>query len=85
MGFRCDPREEGKKGAIPQGEETFILGRTSGRKEQEKAIRKRFSDRLEGALKRLAKTIAAGRWKDRNQRERRLGRIQASHPQVNDL
>jgi transposase len=36
-------------------------------------------------LKRLAKTIEAGRLKDRNKMERRLGRIQASHPQVNDL
>lgn len=79
------PEVEVKKVAIPQGEETFILCRTSGRREKEKAIRKRFSDRMENALKRLAKTIEAGRLKDRNKMERRLGRIQASHPQVNDL
>jgi transposase len=76
---------EVKKVAIPQGEETFILCRTSGRKEKEKAIRNRFSNRMEGALQRLAKTIETGRLKDRNKMERRLGRIQASHPQVNDL
>ena len=40
---------------------------------------------MEDALKRLARTIEAGRLKDRNKMERRLGRIQASHPQVNDL
>ena len=40
---------------------------------------------MEDALKRLAKTIETGRLKDRNKMERRLGRIQASHPQVNDL
>jgi transposase len=79
------PEVELKKVAIPQGEETFILCRTSGRKEKEKAIRKRFSDRMEDALKRLGKTIEAGRLKDRNKMERRLGRIQASHPQVSDL
>ena len=79
------PEVEVKKIAIPQGEETFIMCRTSGRKEKEKAIRKRFSDRMENALKRLAKTIEAGRLQDRNKMERRLGRIQASHPQVNDL
>ncbi|HEY6371568.1 MAG TPA: IS1634 family transposase [Candidatus Sulfotelmatobacter sp.] len=79
------PEVEVKKVAIPQGEEIFILCRTSGRKEKEKAIRKRFSDRMENALKRLARTIEAGRLKDRNKMERRLGRIQASHPQVNDL
>jgi transposase len=76
---------EVKKVAIPQGEETFILCRTSGRKEKEKAIRNRFSNRMEDALQRLAKTIETGRLKDRNKMERRLGRIQASHPQVNDL
>jgi transposase len=79
------PDVEVKKVAIPQGEETFILCRTSGRQEKEKAIRQRFSDRMEDALKRLAKTIQAGRLKDRNKMERRLGRIQARHPQVNDL
>ena len=82
---RVRPEVEVKKVAIPQGEETFILCRTSGRKEKEKAIRNRFSARMEDALKHLAKTIEGGRLKDRNKMERRLGRIQASHPQVNDL
>jgi len=79
------PEVEVKKAAIPQGEETYILCRTSGRKEKEKAIRNRFSTRMEDALKRLAKTIETGRLKDRNKMERRLGRIQATHSQVNDL
>jgi transposase len=79
------PDVEVKKVSIPKGEETYILCRTSGRKEKEKAIRNRFSTRMEDALKRLAKTIETGRLKDRNKMERRLGRIQATHPQVNDL
>ena len=79
------PEVEIKKVAIPQGEETYILCRTSGRKEKEKAIRNRFSNSMETALKGLEKTIAAGRLKDRNKMERRLGKIQARHPQVNDL
>src|SRR6202165_1658642 len=79
------PEVEAKKVAIPQGEETYILCRTSGRKGKEKASRNRFSARMEDALKRLAKTIQTGRLKDRHKMERRLGRIQASHPQVNDL
>ncbi len=82
---RVRPEVEVKKVAIPQGEETYILCRTRGRKEKEKAIRHRFSAHMEDALKRLAKTIATGRLKDRNKMERRLGRIQASHSQVNDL
>jgi transposase len=79
------PEVEVRKVAIPQGEETYILCRTSGRKEKEKAIRNRFSNSMETALKGLEKAIAAGRLKDRNKMERRLGRIQARHPQVNDL
>jgi transposase len=79
------PEVEIKKVAIPQGEETYILCRTSGRKEKEKAIRNRFSNSMETALKGLEKSIAAGRLKDRNKMERRLGKIQARHPQVNDL
>ena len=74
-----------KQVAIAPGEETYILCRTAGRQEKEKAIRKRFSTRMEDALQRLQKTIAAGRLKDRNKMERRLGKIQARHPQVNDL
>jgi len=79
------PDVEVKKVPIPHGEETYILCRTAGRQEKEKAIRKRFSARMEEALKRLVKTIETGRLKDRNKMERRLGRIQASHPQVSDL
>jgi transposase len=82
---RVRPDVEVKKVPIPQGEETYILCRTAGRKEKEKAIRSRFSARMEDALKRLAKSIETGRLKDRNKMERRLGRIQASHPQVSDL
>ena len=79
------PEVEVKKVAIPQGEETYILCRTWGRKEKEKAIRNRFSNRMETALKGLEKAIVTGRLKDRNKMERRLGKIQARHPQVNDL
>src|ERR1700683_4587532 len=82
---RVRPDVEVKQIAIPQGEETYILCRTAGRKEKEKAIRKRFSLGMEKALQALEKSIASGRLKDRYKMERRLGRIQARHPQVNDL
>jgi transposase len=82
---RVRPEVEVKKVAIPGGEETYILCRTSGRQEKEKAIRNRFSNSMETALKGLEKAIATGRLKDRNKMERRLGKIQARHPQVNDL
>jgi len=82
---QVQPEVEVKKMAIPQGEETYILCRTTGRQEKEKAIRGRFSASMEKALQGLEKTIATGRLKDRNKMERRLGKIQARHPQVNDL
>src|SRR5260370_16003961 len=74
-----------KQIAIPQGEETYILCRTAGREEKEKAIRKRFSTHMEAALAALEKSNAGGRLEGRYKMERRLGRIQARHPQVNEL
>jgi transposase len=82
---RVRPEVEVKQVLVPQGQETYILCRTEGRKQKEKAIRKRFSTRMEDALKGLEKSIAAGRLKDRNKMERQLGKIQARHPSVNDL
>jgi transposase len=82
---KVNPEVEVKQVRMTQGEETYILCRTTGRQEKEKAIRKRFSTRMEEALRRLGKTIAAGRLKDRHKMERRLGKIQARHSQVNDL
>ena len=54
------PDVEVKQVAIPQGKETYILCRTAGRKEKEKAIRKRFSLGMESALEALEKSIASG-------------------------
>src|SRR5436190_9819055 len=79
------PEVEVKQAKLLQGEETYILCRTTGRKEKEKAIRQRFSNRMEDALSRLSKAITTGRLKDRNKMERRLGRIQANQQSVNDL
>lgn len=69
----------------PDGEETYVLCRTAARREKERAIRSRFSARIEKALCSLAKRVAEGKLKDRSKIERRLGRIQASYPQVADL
>lgn len=71
--------------AAPEGGETYVLCRSTARREKEKAIRSRFSQRMEKALSALAKRIAEGKLRDRNKIERRLGAIQARHPQVADL
>jgi transposase len=67
------------------GEETYILCRSTARREKEQAIRSRFSARLEKALHGLQQRVAEGRLKDRHKIERCLGAIQARHPQVADL
>jgi Transposase DDE domain len=69
------PEVEVKQVKIPQGEETYVLCRTAGRQEKEKAIRRRISNSMEEALQRLEKTIATGRLKDRYKMERRLGKF----------
>lgn len=82
---RVRPEVEVKLVGIPNGEETYILCRTTARREKEKAIRSRFSNRIEEALGRLQGRVERGHLKDRNKIERQLGRIQARHPQVADL
>src|SRR6266700_8320499 len=69
----------------PQGEETYILCRSTARQAKEQAIHSRFSTRMEKALPALQKRVGEGQLKDRNKIERRLGKIQARHPQVADL
>jgi transposase len=71
--------------SVRGGEETYVLCRTSARQDKEKAIRSRFSSRIEDALSRLEKRVREGKLKDRGKIERRIGAILARHPQVADL
>ena len=70
---------------IPGSTETYVLRRSTARREQELAIRHRFSTRLEDRLRRLETRVAAGRLKDRAKIERILGRLQATYASVADL
>ena len=79
------PEVEVQQITIPGGEETYILCRTAGRKEKEKAIRSRLVTKIEKALAGLEKRIVEGKLKDRDKMFMSLGRIQALHPQVADL
>jgi transposase len=79
------PEVEVKLVPTPQGEETYVLCRSTARRQKERAIRSRFSAGLEKALRALAQRVAQGRLKDRHKIERRLGSILARHPQVADL
>jgi transposase len=82
---RVRPDVEVKLVPTPQGEETYILCRSTARQAKEQAIQSRFSTQMEKALTALQKRVAEGKLKDRNKIERRLGKIQARHPQVADL
>jgi hypothetical protein len=70
---------------IPGGTETYVLCRSTARREKELASRRRFSTRLEDRLRALATRVATGRLKDRAKVERILGRLQASYASVADL
>jgi transposase len=70
---------------LPAGQETYVLCRSKARQEKEKAIRSRFSERMEKALANLARRVKKGQLKDRHKIERSLGALQARHPFVADL
>jgi transposase len=60
----------------PEGtEETFVLCRSAGRKEKENAILNRFVNSLETQLLKIAEQAQAGKAKDRQKVERRIGRL----------
>jgi transposase len=82
---RVRDQVEAKLVSTPTGPETYVLCRSMARREKERAIRRRFSARMERALKHLARQVEPGRLKDRQKIERRLGGIQARNPQVADL
>jgi len=64
----------------PEGtEETVVLGRSAGRKENEHAILNRFVIRLEHQLVKLAEQAAAGRARDHQNVERQIGRVLERH------
>lgn len=76
---------EAKLVPMPAGTETYVLCRSTARREKERAIRRRFSARMERALQRLAERVAQGQLKDREKIQRRLGKIQARNAQAADL
>ena len=70
------PGVEVKICACPEGsKETFILCRSEGRKDKETAILNRFLGRLQAGLGRLKEQTEKGRLRDRQQAERRIGRL----------
>lgn len=70
------PGVEVKMCASSEGmEEMFVLCRSQRRKEKEDAMLKRFMERLEASLMKLSKQAEKGRLRQREQAERRIGRL----------
>ena len=60
----------------PDGEELFVLARSTDRRQKEHAMHQRFIGRMEVDLQRLQRFTQSGRLKDLQLAHRRLGRIQ---------
>jgi transposase len=71
--------------SLPGGTETYVLCRSAARREKEKAMRRRFSQRLEQALRRLEQRVSRGRLNDRAKIDNALGRLRARHSRVAPL
>jgi len=76
---QVEPGVEVKLVRSPDGEETFILARSAERREKEKAIHKRFIERMEAGLKQLQAAMQSGRLRDEATAHRRLGRLQGKN------
>ncbi len=62
--------------AGPDGEERFVLARSTDRRQKEQAMHQRFMERMEAALEKMQRSAANGRLKDAGLAHRRLGRLQ---------
>ena len=67
----------------PDGVETFLLCRSRERREKERAMHARFAVRIEAALERMGRRIAAAkRLLDRGVLERQIGRLLERNPRA---
>jgi len=60
----------------PDGEELFVLARSTDRRQKEHAMHQRFIDRMGADLQKMQRCARSGRLKDLQLAHRRLGRIQ---------
>lgn len=67
------------------GEEHFILCRSEGRKEKERAILNRFVERMEKALNKLVSQAQEGKIRNRQKVERRIGRLMERYSRAASL
>jgi transposase len=59
----------------PAGQETFLLARSADRREKERAMQEKFTERLEEGLQRMQRAAEKGRLKEEHAAGERLGRL----------
>jgi transposase len=59
----------------PEGEETFLLARSADRREKERAMHEKFTERLDEGLQRMQRAAESGRLKEEHAAGERLGRL----------
>lgn len=59
----------------PEGDETFLLARSADRREKERAMHEKFTERLEAGLQRMQRAAESGRLKEEHAAGERLGRL----------
>jgi transposase len=67
---------------IPQEDEVYVLCRSNGRVEKERAMRRRWLRKLIGDLRKLRNRVRAGQLKQPELIQRSIGRLQERHPQA---
>jgi transposase len=67
---------------IPEADEVYVLCRSTGRVQKERAMRRRWLRRLIGDLRSLRRRVREGQLKQRELIQRTIGRLQERHPQA---
>ena len=73
-------REHVEVRSVRRGDQTYVLARSKDRRAKERAIRRRQLLGLHGELKRLSTNVSAGRLKDADKVQQRLGRLAERWP-----
>lgn len=73
-------REHVEVKSVCRGDQTYVLVRSRDRRAKEQAIRRRQLLGLHGELKKLSANVSAGRLKDSDKVQRRLGRLSERWP-----
>jgi len=67
---------------IPEKDEVYVLCRSAGRKDKERAMRRRWLRKLIADLRSLSRRVRHGQLKQRELIQRAIGRLQERHPQA---